>query len=86
MQQFRNIASRALGVALDFPPDYGSTLDAAPPIAGALFLHFPSKKGVFYYDGSLFSFTREEDNFHIFYHFYRHPPRGGFPGRGVFGC
>jgi hypothetical protein len=86
IQQFRNIASRALGVALDPPPDHGSPLDAAPPIAGALFFYFPSEKGGFYHDMSLFSSTLEQNNFHIFCHFYQQFPRGGFLGRGIFGC
>ncbi|PYK80373.1 MAG: hypothetical protein DME38_03585 [Verrucomicrobia bacterium] len=86
IQQFRNIASRAFGVALDLPPDSGRPLDAPPPIVGGVFYYFPSEKGGFYHNRSFFSSTREQNNFHSFCHFYRRAPRGGFPGRGNLGC
>jgi hypothetical protein len=86
IQQFRNIASRALGTVLDLPPAHGSTFEAAPGIAGVAIFRFPSEKDGFYHDKSVFPFTREQDNFHIFCHFYQHSPREGFPGRGSFGC
>jgi hypothetical protein len=80
------MASRALGFALDLLRDHGSKFDAAPRIARTAIFRFPSKKGVFYDDRSFFPATREQSKFHIFCHFYHRSSRGGFPGRGIFGC
>jgi len=80
------MVSRALSVALDLQPGHGRTLAAAPRIAGAVFFHFPSEKGGFYHDNFFFSIAREQSNFHIFCHFCHRFPRGGSPGRGIFGC
>jgi hypothetical protein len=86
IQQFRNIASRAFGVALDLPPDRVSRLDVTPRIAGAVIFHFASEKGGFYQNGVFFSSPREQNNFHIFCHLGHRFPPGGLPGRGNFGC
>jgi hypothetical protein len=86
IQQFRNIASRALGIGRDLAPDHDSTLAAAPPITGAVSFHFPSEKGGFYRDRSFFFRAGEQNKFHIICRFYHRSPRGGSRGRGIFGC
>jgi len=86
IQQFRNIDLTENRPRLRERGSHGGPLAAAPRIADEVFFHFPSEKGGFYRDRLYFSFTREQNNFHIFYDFYQRSLRGGFPGRGIFGC
>jgi hypothetical protein len=86
IQQYRNIASRVFGCALDLLPHHGSSFAGGAPMAGSSILHFPSENSRFCHDSRVFSSTLEQNNFHTFCHFYYRFPRCGFAGRGIFGC